>query len=667
MKKPLLTLTSCLLIGASFGSAVAAERTARPLTTSQANSVAHMYQERILSGFSHTEFKVAPLTMSQSGLSLKRLVSDYRAAPFTGMPDLTLPNNISTSYAAELARKWVDLNISGLKSRYASWLKSNGVSTGFYNYSTEVTIQTATGPKKMAVAFNAMVDASGKATYGNPKVVEADPTILDVQYIPSTIDDDLPVEWNYAEAGSIKYRVLNKLMEPITSWAVIPSNGVFDKKLTYDAATGEYVEPDTSMESCFIDSRSPGCTISSLDVRSLLNQTATSRAIATYVDSVEPVYKESGDGETVVPEISAQVTKRTLACKNYINEGVYGAVLALNATQYLVEPSPALLQGIKIQEMVTYTTTAEKTYSKQVSRDIFGGASPEGYLISPLEGSNDIISVAEARARKDFVYIAELQSGGGVTALPRSGFSGDVPVAEYPGSTAESKKLVFGWENWTQFTSVDGEQRNFSTSFSLASLNDVSSFKLTQVNFDDLLLIKLNGVVVFNGPADMNAHGMYLYNSSWFPAGLIGTRYDTTMGNDMLLLHTGVTENVCNTDEYGTRWYCGDGSREYNSCTAKYAFIHGWRRLVDYTCYSVCNAANPVQTRANPKGDLKGCQPAEKGANFVTQPGQHYSIKPNEVDLKPLLKVGLNKLEFSLVVKGAGSFWATTEVSGCGN
>lgn len=666
MKKPLLTLASCVLIGASIGNAIAAERTARPLTSSITSSVAHMYQERILSGYSHTEFKVAPLMMSQSGLGIKRLVSDYKAAPFTGMPDLTIPNNVSTSYATELARKWVDLYMPGFKTRYATWLKNNGVSTGFYNYSTEVSIQTAVGTKKMAIAFNAMVDASGKATYGNPKVVEADPTILDIQYIPSTIDDDLPVEWNYAEAGSIKYRILNKLMEPITSWAVVPSNGVFDKKLTYDAATGEYVEPDTSMEACFIDSRSPGCTLSNLDVRTLLNQTATSRAIATYVDSVEPVYKDSGDGETVVPEISAQVTKRTLACKSYLNEGVYGAVLALNATQYLVEPSPNLLQGIKLQEMVTYTTTAEKTYSKQVSRDIFGGASPEGYLISPLEGSNDLISLAEAQARKDFVYIAELQSGGGVTALPLSGFSGNILVEEFPGTTSDSKQLVFGWQNYSQFASAKGEQKLFSTQFSVGSLSEITSFKLTQVNFDDFLMIKINGNVVFNGPHDINSHGAVWWNNAWAQEIM---PYNTKRGGDMLQLLSGtkIDGRVCYQEEWDMKWYCNEGTRVYNSCSPIYSKEWGYKLVEGYTCYEKCSASYPVQTRTNPEGDNAGCYAAEQGTNFAERPASVPTVRPHEVDLKPYLRTGVNTMEFVLVVKGNGGFWATTEVSGCGN
>lgn len=668
MKRPLISLIAAALLGAVIGPACSAERIARPLTSGQANNVANLLQERILSGYSHTEFKVAPLTVSQLGLGMKKVASKYGAAPIQGMAELVLPENITAARAAELSKQWVEVNFPAFKTRYAAWLMKNGVSTGFFNYTTEALLMTPTGAKKMSVAFNAVVEASGKAIYGNPKVVESDPTILDIQYTPAMVSEDIPAEWNFSEAGTIRYRVLNKAMSPITGWSVVPANGVFDKKLTLDPATGEMVEPDTDMEACFIDSRTPGCPLSNLDVRSVLEQTAATRAFASYINALEPVYKDTGDGVTFIPELSGRVTKRTLSCNSYINEGDYGALLEYSAARYLVEPAPGLLKGMKIQDMVARTITSEKTYSKQVPKSALNGQAANGYIINPLEGDNSLIPLTDSKAIEDFIYIAEVQSGGGVTALPLSGFSGDVPVAEYPGSTSESKKLVFGWQNWTQFTSEKGMQKNFSTSFSLGSLEDVTSFKLTQVNFDDFLLIKLNGTVIFNGPSDKNAKGDIWYSNNWVLAGWGLFPYDTSMGQDVLILNTGITESRCFLDE-DSFWYCAEGARKYNDCTPNYGRYHydSGYEVLSYQCFNVCSSANPVQTRQFPKGKDKGCYPAERGVTNIFRPSPHSSIKPYEIDLKPFLKVGANKLEFSLVVKGAGSFWATTEVSGCGN
>ena len=99
----------------------------------------------------------------------------------------------------------------------AEFLRTRGIGIAYFSYYQAVTVQTAAGPKKKGVIWSGTVDlsrpetaASGRAFYGDPRLVDGDPLFLDVQYYPLSTGAGVLAEEGYEHAGKVLWRLLDK-------------------------------------------------------------------------------------------------------------------------------------------------------------------------------------------------------------------------------------------------------------------------------------------------------------------------------------------------------------------------------------------------------------------------------------------------------------------------
>ena len=211
------------------------------------------------------------------------------------------------------------------------------------------------GARSMKLTWQVSVMDSGRIVYGDPRVIDADPTYVYVTYTAKRAASGLPSAWTYPDAGILKWQLRRRDGTPVTTWTSVDTGGVYDEP----SASGS--DPDLGVNCLANKAISPGCPQNVIDVNTLMAMSSSSSAIIDYVRQIEPIYDNATDPATGAPtrvaRIAISVDSRTLTpndCVNetYRNTGQYGFALATTLDRYTVLPSsyPVLVNR--------YTTTA---------------------------------------------------------------------------------------------------------------------------------------------------------------------------------------------------------------------------------------------------------------------------------------------------------------------
>lgn len=409
---------------------VSAQSTAsRPLTAPLSRELAYFSQEVLLGGGNNIAAHIAPLTSSNAGFGTTQLTQKLAGSPVAPMSPINFTNPTTQAQAVSLSSGWVTGQFPSFQTRMAAWLASKGLSAAVFNYTQEIMVSTVAGPRKRSIAFNATIDNRGRATYGNPKVVDPDPTVLEAIYIPFANAAGLPASWKFPEAGQIKWRVLNKRYEPLTGWTAVNVGGAYDE-LTSDG------DPDRRL-ACLVDKRNgPGCP-GTVDVRELLDAAGATFALVSYVRKVQPDYTTDAAGnQTAVVAIS--VNNRLKNCGGYSNWGTYGFTLAMMADQYLARPLSMNTSFDLVQQYSGRSISPTESYYKGVANSWLGGANPDNYIFNPDYRVTELWSRSNAQQMKGVVYVAPLVVEPGAPPIV---FSGVIPTT----ITAFDDITMFSW------------------------------------------------------------------------------------------------------------------------------------------------------------------------------------------------------------------------------
>lgn len=633
MKSSMKPVFASIFLGLAFAMplSVSAQAVSKhSIATITHKDVAFLTEDILLSGSVGRTLKVAPLTSSAEGFGLGQFVKESPAIPFNTMPKVVVPNLVTQEQALSLARTWMQGGVNTLVSGFSGWLRERGISQGIYNFSQEIMVQTDAGPRKRAIAFNLSVDSKGRAVYGDPKVIDPDPLVLEAVYIPLHTSEDLPPDFRYPDAGSIRYRVLNKHYEPVSNWKAITLGGVYD---------GNENDFDTNaVVSCLMDNRYQGCTPAPLDINRLMNQVGASYALVAYVNRLQPVYEGPDDEQQAVTAIS--VEERNFTCSAYENKGSVGYLLAMTVDQYVAQSGTDILTYRHVGTSGTYGVSPVTPYQKTVPASALGGYHPDYFVISPYPNDNSLINRMDSEKMKNFVYIAPVVDA---SPPPNFTFSGNLEVSSSTLADG-SRDLQFG--TWSH-NYLGGGVYEWSTSFNLSSPQALKEFTLTEAVYDDWLLIKVNGTAVFLGP----------------------------YGGDMLELVSGATyiypDATCN---YANNlWTCGRYKitnpykricSEFGNCNRVFVpeatythcsygnFGSFWDDMVGgYSCSNSPCAVGQVQYRSS-----GACGSPELRTVW------HNNLN---IDLTPYLKAGQNTITAKLVVAGTGQRWFRIRAKGC--
>ncbi len=630
---------------------------ARPLAAPSTKDVAYVSQEVLLQGSTNVSVTVAPLTTSSSGFGLSRLATKFPGTPFGAMPTMSIPNPTTQAVALEEAARWVKNDLPTFRGRYGTWLKQKGLSIGFFNYTQEITVTTPLGPKKKAVAFNATFDLNGRPTYGNAKIVDPDPTIVEALYIPLASSSDLPAGWKFPDAGKLKWRLLNKKYEPLTGWTAENTGGAFDKPEA-DSTSDQGVK-------CLMDLRHPGC-VGPVDIRGLMDRTGASFALVSYVHSLEPVYNSDGTDEQV-PQAAISVDERTYNCTSYTNKGSFGFVLTLMADQYVAEPSTELVRFRLVQQFGGKGISPTEPYEKTVPVAALADRHPDSVIINPMPGDNTLWPRTDTKLMSNVIYVAPVVAKGGDGEITDASFSGDMAVRLVGGSETEREYYIGTvGDNYWGTGSYDRTVR-----FNLANPQGTEMFNIVRAGFDDHMLVAVNGTIVYIGASGGNMLE-WVQGTTEASCSYTGGVYACTSPSDTFV--TKGTYQPWNwRDGDGNLYACpagtvyktgssGDGcyavtTKNYKYCSQSY----WWNGDAggdggSYSCTQGC-ADGMVQHMTTGIGYGPGCLPLERRTSWNIG---------TDIDIRPYLKTGTNEIFMRTLVGGGGEGWISVRTRSCG-
>jgi hypothetical protein len=375
-----------MLILAVGLSALVTGATAAPqhqLTGPGFKQVAYFTQDLTLEGLQSTALKVAPLTSSVAGFGLSQLAVTFPGGTLGAMKTILLPQPVNQGTALTKALTDIPENFLLFKPTLNAWLVTKQISTAILDYSQEilvsvpVTAESPTGTVRKVLAFNARLDADGRATYGAPKLIDPNPTMLEVTYTPLKTIVGLPAGWGYPDAGTLKWRLLNKDFSPITGFSSMNLGGVYDEASSYNPT-----DPD-AMVRCLMESTTAGCT-PAVDVKTLMGQVGASQALVGYIRSVEPLYSPSSNG-TMTSSLAISVLARTWDCMTYENSGVFGMTLELKADQYLATNLSGNINFRLVRRIQAQAVSPTESYGVSMPMPASSG-DPSSLILSPIPG-----------------------------------------------------------------------------------------------------------------------------------------------------------------------------------------------------------------------------------------------------------------------------------------
>ena len=639
MRKLVFTLLLCLSPLLTHAQSLSVRALTAPVT----KNVAYLSQQVLITGESTTSLGIAPVTTSNAGFGLNKMVTNFSTSPFGEMPSMAIANPTTPQAALATASQWVALSLPTFKNSFSSYLAAQGLSEGFFNYTQEIMVSTATGPQKQAIAFNASIDGNGRPTYGDPKIVNPNPTIIEATYTPLAATQGLPPTWVYPNAGTLTWRLLDSKYQVLSDWTVIDTAGAFDSSPTD-------TNPDAKLD-CLMDSRHAGCTYP-LDINTLINQTGASFGLVNYIRALTPIYKDNGDG-TQSPIAAISVDSRTYDCATYTNTGEFGVLLSLVSDQYVAQQTTSLVQYQLLQELTTKGLSPTEPYSKAVPASALGSAPPSAVIISPGVGDDSLWSINDPTKMTSVIYVAPVTNVSNSTLLGAGDFSGNAPISVNTISNVASIYTMGtpGGNYWGQ--GIYDQQ----TTFNLANPAGLDLFALTKVQFDDWLMVSVNGNPVYIGPYGGNmlqiASGVQENNCSQNFDGTFSCVVPTSQEAGSLGWGDGNYGCAPGTVQVGNTCYVA-GTQVYATCTAEgNSELYGGAQY--YICSQGCSSGL-VQYLSTGVGYGPGCK--------YTEQYLEWNFSPN-IDLRPYLVPGQNTIQMHSIVGGSGHSWITLESQTC--
>lgn len=313
------------------------------------------------------------------------------ASVFTLQPISLGSVTLSTVEIQNLAQSWFASRIAALTNQVVAHLNSVGADSAWLDYQQSV----KSNNKTKYIVFSVSIQKSGKMTWSGVQVVDAAPTTLYTVYTNKSVAVGLPQNWQYPDAGTLKYDTRNLSFQALTPATVIQTNGAYDEPATSSAAT---TDPDAGLK-CLIDhNSSPSCSQAFPDVKTLIKTTDSIRAVVDYVRKVQPDYTEQPDGSQAA-NMALDIYERTIqlpACccqdtgQTYTNKQRYGFSLITIIDRYLVNTDGSYVQ-VNRYSGHSVSPTIDQTKTVAISRSQLGSLASQ--IINPENGKMDLVDV----------------------------------------------------------------------------------------------------------------------------------------------------------------------------------------------------------------------------------------------------------------------------------
>lgn len=582
-------------------------------------------QTVLLDGTTTSAAKLGPITSSQLGFGATHNLLAVSGQEVAKLPVLGLSSGpLQEGAVLSAVGNWVAQSKEGFRTDVVRYLQSKGVSQAFFSFTQQVLVVSGApaGYSRKSVVWSGTVMADGRIFAGNPQLIDSDPIFVEAIYWPLASDDSLPAGWTYDRAGSIQWRLLDKLMNPISAYAYVNTGGA------YDGVVGESYS-GVGPAACFIDRRNPGCPASGTDVAQLMASTGASGAVAMYANKLEPKYRPdpAGDGSTFIPVMSYSYTDRLWACDHLQNSGQFGYVLAGSADTYFVGKStsgPLPFQLSSSSTLEALSPTSNFSIAASAAQISAAGLTPDGLIISPVadaSATQPILWPYGSTEWNQAVYIAPIRQ---MTA-DKITFTAPADISANVSAAGGTQVASFSSPSWYGGTYVR------DITFNVADPSALTELALIAQAFDDQLLLEVNGHAIFAGPRP------YFEWSGPLSMLMIGEK---------IFYYDGMT---------------GLGVYQFSQC-----FDMGLgTNCVDVTVIGYQGAG--VTTQCNEYGCYDAPSVTYSGLGSTTQELGTWFTDNKYIDIRRWLVPGTNRIRATLGVAGRGGFWFQLRVQGgCG-
>lgn len=340
--------------------------------------------------------RIGSLTFGPTGLSTDRaaeLLPDASSIAQVAVRDFG--DAMSQSQLLAEARTHLAGQAPALVRNLGEVLQSRGLGQATFAFDQQVTVRGSASARRLVWTLS--VDRSGRASFADPRLFDAQPHILHAQYIPLRVATGLPAGWTFPDAGRLRWQRLNLLLQPIEPMTTLDTGGAFDAP---DAIDGMPVDPEAGLR-CLVDRRARSdCPQGLADIVTLIDERGSASALVDYGLRLAPVYDAVATGTGGVEQvarISLQVDRRELAyagCSadmSYRNTGRYGYTLSAASDRYAVAPDGRFAR-LNRTETSTLSPTIVYDWSRPLRPVAVSALTP--LILDPQDPGRPLIAAA---------------------------------------------------------------------------------------------------------------------------------------------------------------------------------------------------------------------------------------------------------------------------------
>lgn len=348
---------------------------------------------------------------------------------------------------------------------------------------------TMTSVREMKLVWSVTVMEGGRYFAGDAKVTDPDPTIVYLSYVSLTPAQGLPPDWKLPSAGVMRYQIRKRDGTPTTDWEEIDTAGAFDEV----AADSEF------MVKCLVDSATAGCPAGYPDAKALMQDSGSVASVIDYARQVSPVYDESTDaaGQTIYTARTSVSYDQRSFVEDGCDVGVYRNV---GRRGYLLKTVIDRYQmGAEDRSPVKVNRFEATAPSSDDSFDLSLPAVANDSALTGLVIDDETRQLVQASSVLGLQYLAPVNKTvftQPALDLVAGTWAGDMNTT-VSGDGSGNYVLQFGTIGDNYWS---GGQHDRIFQFSVTNTSQIRRFALTRVAFDDWLLVRINGSVVYVGP-----------------------------------------------------------------------------------------------------------------------------------------------------------------------
>jgi len=238
--------------------------------------------------------------------------------------------------------------------------------------------------RPMKVTWYIILSPSGRVITADPEVVEEDPTLVYLVYYSKAVGRSIPASYAWADAGMLKWQLRRYDGSPVTGWTTVDTSGAYDSPEGDSEAGPRCVATAPTVS---------GCAAGQPSARSLMDQTASRKAIIDYVRAVEVAFSETSAGLTPNIQIAFDVrlyTRISCTSGSYRCAGSVGYTVVETIDRYTMTDTQALPNKLN-------STRGLNSSRPAASFDVSLGVSDkpavvEPFVISPFDTPLELVA-----------------------------------------------------------------------------------------------------------------------------------------------------------------------------------------------------------------------------------------------------------------------------------